>query len=136
MKKSQISFEYLIIMSFVILVVIGIVIISYVYSGVVKDRIKMTQLENCANKITSTSEAVFYRGVPSKATINCYLPDNIVGAEIDENSVIFSFYTSSGSATIAFSSNVPISGTLVAKQGIRKIEINALEGEASITDIT
>ncbi|MBD3252165.1 hypothetical protein GF386_00345 [Candidatus Pacearchaeota archaeon] len=136
MKKSQISFEYLIIMSFVVLAVTGIIIITYVYSGVVKDRIKMNQLENCANKIISTAEAVFYKGVPSKATINCYLPENIAGAEIDENSVIFSVYTHSGEASIAFPSNVPISGTLKAKQGIRKIEINALKGEASVTDIT
>ncbi len=139
-KKAQISFEYLIIMGFLTFVIIGVLGIAFFYGNSIKDRIKITQMNNFANKIISTSESVFYAGHPSKATITAYLPENVNEIIIDtdasgESYLFISIQISSGTTKTAFSSNVPISGDLTASQGLKKIEIKAGVDEVTINQI-
>ena len=129
-KRSQISFEYLIIMGFVTFVIIGIMAVALFYSGGIKDRIKMTQMTNCANKIISSAESAFYAGKPSKATITCYIPEGIVNIEIDnEMELIFTIQTSTGKSATSFASNVRLvnvsSMAELASPGSRKIMLEA-----------
>ena len=133
MKRGQVSFEYLIIMGFVTFVIISILGIALVYSNSINDRIKIVQLNSCVDKIISTSESVFYSGYPSMATITCYFPSNIKQIEIAEDSIFFTFETSSGISKMAFSSNVPISGSLNSNQGLKKIKIQAGENRTIIS---
>lgn len=123
--KAQVSIEYLIIVGFVTFVVMAILGIAFYYSGTMKGKIKENQITDFANKIISTSESVYYSGAPSKATISCYLPDNVKSITIGEYDLIIEFSTSSGVNKIAFSSRVPISGTLTTSQGLKKIQIEA-----------
>src|SRR3989344_9665088 len=95
-KRGQIAFEYLIIVGFLVFVLIGILGVGLFYSGSINDRIRLTQLNNCANKIVSVSESVFYFGNPSKATIKCYFPENIRSLNIIEDSLVFNITTNSG----------------------------------------
>jgi|SRR3989344_1334759 len=132
-KRGQIAFEYLIIVGFLVFVLIGILGVGLFYSGSINDRIKLTQLNNCANKIISTSESIFYFGEPSKATIKCYFPENIKTIEIIDNYLIFTITTNSGINKISFSSNVPINGNLTLSPGLKKIEIRAYEDYALIS---
>ena len=132
-KTAQVSMEYLIIVGFVTFVVICILGIALIYSGAIKDRIKMTQLNNFANKIISTSESVFYAGAPSKATISVYLPENVYEILISENSLIISIQTSTGKDKTAFSSSVPISGSIDTSSGLKKIKIEAEENNIVIS---
>lgn len=133
MKKAQIGIEYLIIMSFVVIIVMLILGIALFYSGSIKDRIKITQVNNCANEIISESESVFYSGQPSKSTVSCYLPDNVKLIEVIENSLIFTIQTNSGITRTGFSSNVPISGNIPAFFGLRKIQLKAEQNYTLIT---
>lgn len=132
-KRGQIAFEYLIIVGFLIFVLVGILGVGLFYSGSINDRIKLTQLNNCANKIISTSESIFYFGEPSKATIKCYFPENVKTIEIIDNYLIFAITTNSGVNKISFRSNVPISGNLTSSPGLKKIEISAYEDYAFIS---
>lgn len=122
-SKSQISFEYLIIMGFVTFVIIGILGIALFYSGGIKDRIKITQMTDCANKIISTAESVFYSGYPSRATINCYLPEGIQNITIDGNELVFKLQTSTGKPITSFTSNVQLYGSIMATPGLKKIKL-------------
>jgi len=136
-KKAQISFEYLIIMGFLTFVIIGILSVAFFYSNGIKDRIKVSQMNNFANKIISTSESVFYAGYPSKATINCYLPEGVKEVYIPptNDTLIISIELSSGLTRTAFSSNVPISGSLTTNHGLKKIEIKAEEDKVVISQV-
>lgn len=127
-KNGQVSTEYLIIVGFVTFVVIAVIGIAFFYSGATKDRIKMTQVNNFANKIISTSESVFYAGEPSKSTISAYLPENVKDIEIDNYNLIIEFQTYSGLNVIGFPSKVNLSegpNPLTTVPGIKKIEIRA-----------
>jgi uncharacterized protein (UPF0333 family) len=132
-KKSQISFEYLIVMGFVTFVIIGIMAIALFYSGGIKDRIKVTQMTDCANKIISTAESVFYSGEPSKATISCYLPEGIEEVTVDPNSLVFKLQTSTGDSVTEFSSNVQIIGNIMATPGLKKIVLTAAADHVDIS---
>lgn len=127
MKKSQISMEYLIVVGFVTFIIVGVLVIASVYSGAIRDKIKMTQLSDFANKITSTAEYVFYAGQPSKATIVLYLPEGVSSIEITANSIIFKIDTSSGVNTIGFLSKVPLTGSIGSSQGLKRIQVQAQE---------
>lgn len=134
-SRSQVSMEYIIIMGFVTFVLIGIVGIALIYSNSIKDRIRIVQVYNCADKIISTSESIFYMGHPSKATISCYFPENVKQVEILENSVFITVQTSSGLSKMAFFSNVPISGNINPNQGIKNIQIEAGVNETIISSV-
>ncbi len=134
-KKAQVSIEYLIIVGFVVAVLIGILAIAFFYSGTIKDRIKMTQINNFANKIISTSESVFYAGEPSRATISAYLPENVKEIEIIENSLVLTFQASSGLNKVSFLSQVPISGAIDSNPGLKKIRAVAEETQVVISQV-
>ena len=137
-KKAQISFEYLIIMGFIMFVIIGILGLAIFYSGSINDQIKESQTSNCANKIITTAESVFYDGQPSKATINCYFPDNLRDITIADDTLYIEAYTSSGITVRAFKSNVKIAeGTpfIEPVQGIKKIKITAEENRVVISKV-
>jgi len=125
-KRAQVSIEYLIVIGFVTFVVIGILGIAFFYSNSMSDRIRMTQINSFATKIISSSESVYYAGEPSKATVEAYLPENVEQINISENSLIFTVQTSSGENIIAFSSKVPISGSMESFSGTDRFELSAL----------
>lgn len=133
MQKSQVGMEYIIIMGFIVFVVITILGIALFYSSNVKDRIKILDINNCANKIISSAESVFYSGYPSRITIFCYLPDNVKSIQIEENSLFIEYQTQSGISKTSFSSKVPISGSLAVFSGLRKVKITAEQNYASIS---
>lgn len=124
-RKAQISMEYLIIVGFVTFIILGILAIALIYSGTIKDRIKLTQITDFANKVTSTADFIYYTGSPSKATVTSYFPKGIESIEITDNSLVFTFQTVTGLNKIGFSSKVPITGTITNNPGIKKIQILA-----------
>jgi hypothetical protein len=124
-------------MGFVTFVIIAVLAIALFYSGGIRDRIKVTQMANCANKIISTAESVFYSGYPSKATITCYLPEGIQNIFIDtsdyKSDLVFMLQSSTGKTTTSFASNVELKekvpGVLadLAAPGSKKIVLEAME---------
>ena len=134
-RKSQVSTEYLIVIGFVTFLIVSTLAIGFFYIGQINDKIKINQLQNFANKITSSAESVFYAGEPSKVRISTYLPGGVESIEIDENEDVirFTIATSSGTNTISFSSNVPISGTISKNEGVKVIIIEAQSNQVFIS---
>lgn len=125
MKRGQISVEYLVVVGFVTLLVIGILGVAVLYSSQLRDSIKFYQLENYAEKITSGSESVFYSGEPSRVTLTAYLPAGVENVEIIDDQIVVSISTTNGIAKNAYKSNVPISGTLSRNEGVKRLHLVA-----------
>ncbi len=134
-KRGQVSIEYLIMTSFIIFLVIGILGISLFYSNLVRDNIKINHLKNFANKIISSSERVFYAGEPSLTTINAYLPSGVSDISIRPLEIIFNISTSSGTNIISFESNVPIQGSIASSEGVKRIKISAGLNNVTIEEL-
>lgn len=132
-KRSQISMEYIVILGFVLIVIIGILGVALFYSGSIKDQMKTTQVSNFAHKLISTAESVYYYGEPSKATISVYLPEGVKDITIASDQIYISTQMNSGIDKSSFSSNVPLEGVITTSSGIRKIVIKA-EGNKTRID--
>lgn len=133
-KRGQVSTEYLIVVGFVVFLVLGILGVAFFYTSITNDQIKVSQVSNLANKIVSSAESVFYAGEPSKLTITGYLPIGVNSFVIMQNEIVVSLSTSSGVTVMSFSSNVPLSGNISSTEGVKRIEIKALQNEVSISE--
>ncbi|NCO11099.1 hypothetical protein CO038_00990 [Candidatus Pacearchaeota archaeon CG_4_9_14_0_2_um_filter_39_13] len=133
-KKGQISVEYLVVVGFVTFLVIGVLGVAVYYSAQLRDSIKFYQLENYAEKIVSGAESVFYSGEPSRVTITAYLPAGVQSVEIIEDQIVVSISTANGVAKSAYKSNVPISGDLSENEGVKRIQIIALDNGVSVNE--
>ena len=131
-SKSQIGIEYIIIVGFVTFILIGLLSLAFLYSGSIKDRIKLVQVNNFANKVLSSAETVFYYGEPSKATISVYLPEGVINITVIGRTLYIETQTSAGIERNGFQSKVPISGDITISPGIKKIKLIAEENEVSI----
>ena len=124
-RRGQISTEYLITVAFIVFLIISTLSVSLFYSDQTRERIRFNQLQNFANKLISGSESVFYSGEPSRATIVAYLPSGVHGIEIIGNELVFNISSYSGTSRIAFTSNVPIQGSISSSEGAKRISIVA-----------
>ncbi|MFA4953671.1 MAG: hypothetical protein WC584_05595 [Candidatus Pacearchaeota archaeon] len=123
--KSQASVEYMIIIGFVTLAVIVILGMAYFYSDLIKDRIRMNQIETFAVQLINSAESVFFSGEPSKTSVRLYLPENVRNLEIDSSGIALDVLTSSGINKRYFSSRVPLQGNISSIQGVKIISIEA-----------
>jgi hypothetical protein len=131
-KKSQIGIEYMVIIGFVLIVIMSLLGVAFFYSGSIRDRIKIIQINNFANKIITSSESVYYYGEPSKTTISVYLPESIENIQIVDNSIYITTKVSTGTEKTQFISHVPIEGVITNVPGIRKITITATTNKTTI----
>lgn len=133
LKRGQASVEYVVLVGFITFVIIGILSLALIYTGSVRDSIRMNQIISYSNKVISSAESVFYAGAPSKITIAVHLPEGIETLEIVDDNLVFTVHTSTGLSRVAFQSSVPISGSLDNSQGLRKIQILAQAGSVVLS---
>ena len=133
-RRGQVSTEYLIIVGFVVFLVISILGLGLFYSNSISDRIKLDQAGNYAKKIISTAESVFFQGEPSRVTINAYLPSGVQEIKVEGKSIGFNISTSSGGEVLSYESKVPLEGDLTKTEGVKKIQIIALEDKVKLIE--
>ena len=112
-------------MSFVTFVLAGILGVAFFYTNGIQDRVRVSQMNNFANKVISAAEYVYSAGEPSKTTVTAYLPENVKNITMQDNTLIISLQTSSGLNKIGFSSGVNITGNITHTPGIKKTGNNS-----------
>jgi len=134
MKRGQASVEYVVIVGFVTIIIIGILSVSIIYSSNSQRNVKLTHISNFGNKLIASSEKMFYSGYPSKTTVTTYLPEDVTEINITENMIIVSVKTKDGLTTLGFPSHVNITGSISPSKGVKRIEVVAYEeGYINIT---
>lgn len=132
-KKAQVGIEYMIIVGFVTFAIMSVLVLAMSYSGQVKDKIKLNQVESFAEQLLNSAESVFFAGEPSKTTINLYLPDGVKEINITSDYLIISVNLSSGENRRVFESKVPIRGTISTGEGIKKLTLTATDNDLFIS---
>jgi len=132
-QKAQVGVEYMIIIGFVTLAIMSIVTLAYFYSGHIKDRIRLNQVENFASQLISSAESVFFAGEPSKTTVRLYLPEGVEDITIMTDQIIITTRVSSGLNKRGFESQVPLSGTITSTMGIKKLLLQANDDDVLIS---
>lgn len=127
-RKAQISLEYIIVLSFLILVVSAGIALSYLYLGRTKTQIAINTINEIGNKIVSEAELIYFLGEPARTTISVYFPKNInaVIFKPSEKEIIFNVTTTKGmKVQLVYSSKVPINGTITKPEGRKTLLIKA-----------
>jgi uncharacterized protein (UPF0333 family) len=124
-KKSQVSMEYVMLVGFTFLIIIPLIIIGFIYSSESEGQIITGQISQVTKTIVDSAEEVYYYGEPAKTEIDIYVPKNIESVQITGNTILFKVQTVNGITDVAYSSSVPINGSLPATEGIKHIKIEA-----------
>lgn len=124
-KYGQASLEYLITVGFVTFFIISIILVAYIYTAILRDRIHVNQVETFANKIVSAAESVFYAGEPSKTTLELHLPTGVNAIQANNNMLIVNYSTGRDNIVRAYDSKVNITGFINPAPGIKKITLEA-----------
>ena len=131
MKKGQGSLEYLIIVGFVTFLVISVLLVAYIYTGTLKNKIKITQVDSFGNKVISTAETMFYSGEPSKTTLDIYLP-GVNSINITGNLIIIKYQTGATQTIRAYEGKVNMTGAINVSLGIKKLIFEAKSDHVDI----
>jgi uncharacterized protein (UPF0333 family) len=124
-KRSQISVEYIALISFVILIVMAIYLTSYSYANSTKDTVLINQVDKIANTLIDNAESVYNLGYPSKTTIKVYIPEKIKSINISSNQITFIISTSSREIEIFKESSIDLEGSLSTVPGLHEIIIES-----------
>lgn len=133
-RTAQISVEYLIVVSFVTVLVVGLLGIAFFYSSTIGDQIRFSNLDRFAKTIVTNAEEVFYAGEPSRIVVKPFLPSGVTSVTIDGDEILFVISSRSGSNTISYSSAVPLQGSLSLSEGVKRIQIIAQEDHVFIQE--
>jgi len=131
--KSQISVEYLLVMGFVTVITIPLIILYFTFTGSSSSEIITSQVGQIANKIVDSAESVYFLGAPSQTTITVYIPEQIVGASLNNREVVFNVSTKDGISEIVRVSSVPLSGSLPVNQSTYTITLVARTSDVEIS---
>lgn len=132
-QRGQVGIEYMIIIAFVTFVVLVLLTFAVFYSSQVSDSIRLNQVENFAVQTISAAEAVFYSGEPSKSTLSLGLPDGVSDITIRSDGLLITVQTQSGENIRLFESDVPLSGTIVPSEGVKRVTLIATDTEVVIS---
>jgi hypothetical protein len=132
-KRGQAGIEYMIIIGFITFTVISIFGLAMVYSGQIKDKVKLNQAEAFATQLINSAETVFFAGEPSKTTVRLYLPEGIENITFESDYLVITARVSSGENRRAFQSKVPIQGSVSSTEGIKKLTLEAKESYVQVS---
>ncbi len=124
-QRAQISLEYLIVVSFVTLLIIGLLGTAFFYSSRIGDQIRFSNLNRFATTLTTNAEEVYYAGEPSRITVRPYLPPGVSAVTVGDDYILFSVSSQSGVNTISYHSAVPLQGSISSPEGIKRIQLIA-----------
>lgn len=144
--RGQAGIEYMILIGFVTFIIMSILVLAFVYSDRIKDRIRLNQVENFAIQLINSAETVFFAGEPSKTTVRLYLPEGITGLDIkcggggdplcpagESYYLVASVRTSSGENIRAFKSKVPVQGAISVTTGTKELALEAKEDYVQVS---
>lgn len=130
--RGQAAFEYLVIVSLVLVFMIPIW--SYV-TGTQQNtntELILTYAQNAANQIVDAANLVYSQGPPAKVRINVYIPYKVTNVSIINNTVKLEVVFNGEFSDIFAFSNARLNGSIPNKQGNYKIEVEATDNFVQI----
>lgn len=124
-SHAQISMEYLLVMSFALLITIPIIISFFANASATNEQVSGSQARQAARKIIDSAESVYYLGEPSSTTLKVYVPERTESITVATREINFRLKTAAGYSDIAVLSAVNLTGNLSQGTGIRIIQLQA-----------
>jgi len=135
-NRSQVGVEYMIVIGFVTFAIISVITLAIFYSGEIKDRLRLTQVENFATQLINSVDSIFFAGEPSKTTVKLYLPEGVESINITQDYyLLITTRVSGGENKRVFESKVPMQGAISPGEGIKKLTLEARSNNVLISQV-
>jgi len=131
-RKLQAAFEYLAIVSIVLVFMIPIWIYVTSTQHETTTELTLTYAKNAANQIVDASNLVYSQGPPAKVSINVHIPYSIENITIVNNTINVKVRIDSGITDIFAFSTSQLNGSLPEDQGYYWIEVEAKDNFVQI----
>jgi uncharacterized protein (UPF0333 family) len=132
--KSQAAFEYILIFSIVLLMVL----ILTAYSGEITTRnredIRVSNTITAVNKIVEAANIVSTQGKPSQITLSIYIPEEIESINITGKTILMKVRIAAGITDIFATSKSDLQGNISNTAGTKNIKILAEGNYVNITE--
>ncbi|MEM5874964.1 MAG: hypothetical protein QXW01_02070 [Candidatus Aenigmatarchaeota archaeon] len=125
--KSQVSIEYLIIISFSLMVLVPIIIFIYDYHKTQKEEYYLFIASETVKKIGEAVDYVYLQGEPSKITIRVTIPQNLEEIKVLNKTIVFRVRAYGGISDIYYNSICEIFGYIPKEEGEYFLTIQAKE---------
>jgi uncharacterized protein (UPF0333 family) len=132
--RGQTAFEYLMIFSIVLI----LVVILTAYSGQLTKRneedIRISNAIAAVNKITEAANIVNTQGKPSLLTLSVYIPEEVDSITFSGNVILIKVRIASGLSDIFARSKATLQGSISTTSGMKKIKVIAEDNYVNITE--
>jgi hypothetical protein len=131
--KSQVAMEYLIIISFALLVLIPSTIYLVNISHEFNDDNSLTVASNSMKKIGQTSDWIYSQGTPAKLKMMVLIPKNVQDIKFSGKTMTWKIKTSAGISEIYYNSLANLTGNITTNLGYYNILIQATTNGVDIS---
>ncbi|MEM5853549.1 MAG: hypothetical protein QXG39_02990 [Candidatus Aenigmatarchaeota archaeon] len=131
--KSQVALEYLMVISFALMVLVPYTLYLQTVSQNLKDDNNLLVASSSVQKIGQMSDWVFSQGEPAKVTILLQIPNNVEEISFNGKMMKWRVRTSSGVSDIYYFSTANLTGNLSTNPGYYYVSIQAMKDGVNVS---
>ena len=131
--KAQVAMEYMIIVSFALMILIPYFIYLQELSQNVDEGNTLTAASDSVNRIGQTADWVYSQGEPAKQEIFVYIPKNVVNMSFINKTINWRVKTTSGLSDVYYNSVANLVGSFPSSPGYYNLLIQASSGKVNIS---
>jgi hypothetical protein len=131
--KAQVAVEYLIIVSFALMILIPYVLYLNDLSQSYSETNKLTIAKNSVEKLGRSINWVYSQGEGAKMEIEILVPDGVESIQFLNNTVIWKVRTSAGISDIHYTTVTNVTGNIPPTPGYKVVLIQAFRGYVNVS---
>jgi uncharacterized protein (UPF0333 family) len=131
--KLQIATEYLIIVSFALMVLIPYILYLYSASLQYQEQNSLTIASESVKKIGEACDWVYLQGEPAKLTLKILIPKNVENITFLNKTIVWKVRTSAGLSDVYYNCLANVTGYLPNREGEYLVSVEALKGGVKIS---
>lgn len=132
MKKAQVSMEYILIISFSLLLAMPLAVIFLYNSSAFNTNVVNSQAGKVLQEIVGAAETVHYLGEPSQKVISVYFPKNVKSVIFAHKYVAMVLDDGGISHYVYKHSNINFTGNISVYPGLHLLKITAVNNTVSV----
>ena len=131
--KAQVSVEYLIIVSFAIMVLIPYILYLNDLSQSYSESNKLTVAKNSVDKLGQTVDWVFSQGEGAKTRIDVLVPEGVESIEFIGRTISWKVRTSAGVSDVYYIAVANVTGSMSTSPGYRNVLVQAFRDGVNVS---
>ena len=131
--KLQIATEYLIIVSFALMVLIPYILYLYSASQQYQEQSSLTIASESVKKIGEACDWVYLQGEPAKLTLKIVVTKNVEKITFLNKTIVWKVRTSAGVSDVYYNCLANVTGYLPSREGEYLVSVEALKGGVNIS---